>query len=112
MLINKFKCTKLYLFKCTRERNCTMNQDNRTDYHIKHDKKINRQGNMRQRQHTVKAHKDNRIQHVTVKKTLHLKLNGSTHVETKDKTLSFFSHDEKPTLCVFLVCAFVAFISS
>ena len=67
---------------------------------------------MRQRQHTIKAHRDNRIQHIRVKKTLHLKLNGDTHVTTRDKTLSFFSHDEKPTLCVFLVCAFVAFISS
>ena len=47
MLINIFKCAKLYLFKCTRERNCTMNEENRTDYHIKHDNKINRQGNMR-----------------------------------------------------------------
>ena len=47
MLINIFKCAKLYLFKCTRERNCTMIEENRTDYHIKHDNKINRQGNMR-----------------------------------------------------------------
>ena len=74
-----------------------MNEDDRTDYHIKHEKKINRQGNMRQRQHTVKAHKDNRI-HVRVKKTLHLKLNGNTHVETKH--CHFFLTMRNPP-CVF-----------
>ena len=38
---------QIVLIQMYRERNCTMNEENRTDYHIKHDNKINRQGNMR-----------------------------------------------------------------